>query len=491
VKSLNENQVNRIAELIANRLAGGGRPDKTAPPPIRPSPPAPVPAPVRESREDGLFDDLDSAVQAALTAFRRLSDESLEIRGKIIDSIRKSMLENAESLARQAREETGLGRYDDKVRKNRLAALKTPGPEVLQPEALSGDRGLTLFEPAPFGVIGAITPVTNATSTLICNAIGMLAAGNSVVFNMHPSAKKSGAATVRLLSRAVIEAGGPPGLVAAVAEPTIASAQALMHHPDIRLLTVTGGAGVVKEAMRSGKRAVCAGPGNPPVVVDDTANLDQAGRDIVLGASFDNNIVCVDEKEVFVTGKSADTLLSSMKRHGGYQLTQGQLRRLEGVIFEKENGPGRPAVMNKEMIGRDANLILSAIGISASPDTRVAFAEVPADHPLVWSEQMMPVLPVVRVQGADQAIESAVRAEQGNGHSAVMHSRHLDFLSRMARDINTSIFVKNGPCYSGLGEGGEGFCSLTIASPTGEGLTGPRSFSRERRCVVVDHFRIV
>ena len=494
MSKLNESEVSRIAELIAGRMRGvhsaPAAPPASAPAPV--STPAPVSAPaVAEDPAQGLFTHLDTAVDAARKAFGRLSTMRLDVRRRIIDAIRESMLNEAETLARLAHDETGLGRFEDKVSKNRLAAQKTPGPEALGSEASSGDRGLTLFEDAPYGVIGAITPVTNATSTLICNTIGMVAAGNSVVFNVHPAARKAGCRTVALLNRAIASAGGPESLVTAVTDPTIESAQALMGHPDVRLLVVTGGAGVVRQAMTSGKRAICAGPGNPPVVVDETADLDQAGRDIVRGASFDNNIVCVDEKEVFVTAPAADRLMASMKVHGGFHLTAGQLHRLEEVIFDEVRGPGRPAVVNKEMIGKNASVILATIGVNAGPETCLAFAEVPGDHPLVATEQMMPVLPVVRVENAKAAIEAAVRAERANGHSAVMHSKNLDHLSRMAREINTSIFVKNGPSHAGLGAGGEGFCSLTIASPTGEGMTGPRDFSRQRRCVVVDHFRIV
>jgi acyl-CoA reductase-like NAD-dependent aldehyde dehydrogenase len=390
-----------------------------------------------------------------------------------------------------AREETGLGRVDDKLLKNRLVIRKTPGTEALRPDALTGDRGLTLGERAPFGVIGAITPVTNPTSTIIGNAIAMLAAGNSVVFNAHPHARRVGNRTVERINEAIMAAGGPVNLVTAVAEPTIETAQALMRHPRVRLLVVTGGAGVVRAAMASGKRAICAGPGNPPVVVDETADLDAAARDIVRGASFDNNIVCVCEKEVFVVAAVADALLAAMERHGAHLLPAARREELERAIFAEVRGPRQSATVRSELIGQDAAVILERLGVRAGADTRLAAIEVGPEHPLVWTEQMMPVLPVVRVGSADQAIDLAVAAERGFGHTAVMHSRHLDHLSRMARAINCSIFVKNGPCYAGLGEGGEGYSSFTIASPTGEGMTGPRSFSRERRCVMVDHFRIV
>lgn len=473
---LTDEQVARIAGQLASRI---GRSASAAR------------LPARDEACDGVFEDVDSAVSAAQIAFQRLSQSSLAQRAAIIASLRETMLGEAEALARLAHEETGLGRVEDKVRKNRLVSTKTPGIEHLRPDAVSGDRGLTLTEPAPYGVIAAITPITNATSTLISNAIGMIAAGNSVVFNVHPGARRCGNRTVALINQAVVRAGGPANLASALADPTIASAQALMRHRQVRLLVVTGGAGVVAEAMQSGKRAICAGPGNPPVVVDETADLEPAARDIILGASFDNNIICVDEKEVFVVASVADGLLAAMKRHGAYVLDAGQTQRLERAIFESTSGPRKPGVVRKEWIGKDAACILSEIGLTAGHDIRLAVAEVTAAHPLVWTEQMMPVLPVVRVDSADQAIDLAIAAEGGHGHTAAMHSRNLDHLSRMAREANCSIFVKNGPCYAGLGEGGEGFSSFTIASPTGEGLTGPLSFTRQRRCVLVDHFRIV
>lgn len=443
-----------------------------------------------EALGDGVHPSVDAAVAAAAVALRRLGELSLARRHDVIAAIRRAMLEAAEPLARAAWEETGLGRWRHKVLKNRLVALKTPGPEALEPRAWTGDRGLTLVEWAPFGVIGAITPTTNPTSTVICNAIGMLSAGNTVVFNAHPAARRSSLATVRLINRAVVGAGGPPDTVTAVAAPTVASAQELMRHPGIRLLAVTGGPGVVQAAMQSGKRAVCAGPGNPPVLVDETADPAAAARDIVAGASLDNNIICVDEKEVFVVQSAADALLRELSRAGAHLASDAERRRLEAAIFTETRGPGRPATITKELIGKDAAEILVRSGLPRV-EAPLIVVEVPADHPLVWTEQLMPVLPVVRVPDVDAGIELAVRAERGCGHSAAMHSHDIGALSRMARAVNTSIFVKNGPIVAGLGEGGEGFTSFTIASPTGEGLTGPLSFSRQRRCVLVDHFRIV
>ncbi len=280
---------------------------------------------------DGVFPTVDECVQAATTAFHYLSEGTLAKRREIIAAIRAAMLRDGDRLAKMAMDETGLGRYEHKVIKNKLVAEKTPGPESLLSMTTSGDDGLTLMEWAPFGVIGAITPTTNPTSTIICNSLGMLSAGNSVVFNVHPGAVECSMETVRIINKAITDAGGPQNLVTAVGNPTIESAGELMHHAGINLLVVTGGPGVVAAAMKSGKRSVSAGPGNPPVVVDETADISKAGRDIVFGAGFDNNIICVDEKEVFVVESVADELIQVMRNEGAYLVDQAQMRRLEKV----------------------------------------------------------------------------------------------------------------------------------------------------------------
>ncbi len=483
---LTDQQVDIIATRLAERLSTTSV-EQTR---IAAARDAPVIAP-REALGEGIFATVDAAVEAAGIAFRELDGMSLDGRQRIIASIRESMMEHAEELARHAQRETGLGRVQDKVIKNQLVTRKTSGTEVLVPDAVTGDNGLTLTEYAPYGVIGTITPTTNPTSTIICNTIAMISAGNSIVFNVHPNARECSMANVRLLHRAIVSAGGPSNLVTAVAEPTIESAQALMTHKGVRLLAVTGGSGVVRQAMTSGKRAICAGPGNPPVVVDATADLEHAARNIVAGASFDNNIVCVDEKEVIAVESIIEPLLKHMSRHGAYVLNEGELHRVEKAIFSEVRGPRRRAVVTKDLIGKNASEILARAGIVCDGDPRLLVARVPNDHPLIWTEQMMPVLPVTAVPDVDRGIELAKEAEHGFGHSSGMYSRDIDALSRMARTINTSIFTKNGPFFAGLGEGGEGPTSFTIASPTGEGLTGPVAFSRLRRCVMVDHFRIV
>ena len=487
---IDDARIEAIVQEVMAELRQGER-VRHGPPPepldaTRPPPPAPA---LRHG--DNLFPDVDSAVAAAGRAYLELGGLPLSVREQMIAHIRRVMRENAQLLAHEAWQETGMGRYEDKIQKNLLNANKTPGTEILTPAAWSGDDGLTLVEYAPYGVIGAIIPSTNPTSTVICNAIGMVAAGNAVVFNAHPGARASSNRAVQLINEGIVEAGGPPNLVCAVAEPTIETAQQIMHHRGVQLLAVTGGAGVVQAAMQSGKRSVCAGPGNPPVVVDETADLEQAGRDIVRGASFDNNIICIDEKEIFAVTAIADDLKHVMCNHGAYEINSGQLNRLMKSIFTQIPPAGQHGEMNKAFIGKNANVLLKEIGIDVGDEVRLVLVEVERDHPLVLSEQMMSIVPLVRVRDADEGIDLAKASEHGFRHTAVMHSKNLDHLSRMAREMDCSIFVKNAPSFAGVGYGGEGFCSFTIASPTGEGLTNPISFSRIRRCVLKDSFRIV
>jgi len=474
-------------EAIALKIAGSA-PSAVAP---RKSRPASTPgASSAADHELGIFPTVDEAVNAARMAQISWVALPLAKRRHIIAAIRGVMLENETVLAKAAAEETGIGRWRDKVIKNRLVTEKTPGIEDLAPISYTGDHGFTLIEPAPFGVIGAITPSTNPTSTVICNSIGMIAAGNTVVFNVHPSAKSCCAQNIVLINKTVIANGGPANVVNGVASPTIATAQELMRHPRINLLVVTGGPAVVKAAQGAGKRAICAGPGNPPAVVDETADIEKAAFGIATAAAFDNNLICIEEKEVVVVDSVADRLLSEMAKHDCYVLSKEEMGRLEKVIFAETRGPRRKAKMNPKFIGKDASLILREIGLNVPDSVKLAVADVNEDHPLLWTEQLMPVLPVTRAPNADYAIDLAIAMEAGNRHTAVMWSKNIDNLSRMARECDCSIFVKNGMSHAGLGLGGEGYCSFTISSPTGEGLTGPRSFSRWRRCTLVDSFRI-
>lgn len=437
----------------------------------------------------GCFEKMEDAIRAAKASQKKLASLSLEQRSKIIESMRKAALENAKYLALMAHEETGYGRVEDKVIKNKLAAEKTPGVEDLKTIAFTGDDGLTLVEMAPYGVIGAITPSTNPSATVINNSISMVAAGNGVVFNPHPSAKKVTIEAIRIMNTAIKDAGGPDSLLCTVYEPTLETSKQIMEHKDVRILAVTGGEAVVNVAMRSGKKVIAAGPGNPPVIVDNTADIKKAAQDIVKGASFDNNVLCIAEKEVFVFRDVADQLIDEMVRTNCYKATRAEAEKILSVVIQKNNeGKLSP---NKNFVGKSASHILKACGIETDRDYRLVIAEVEYDHPFVTTEMLMPVLPIVRVDNLDEAIERAVAAENNCRHTAMMHSKNVDHLTLAARALDTTIFVKNAPSYAGLGIEGEGYTTLTIATPTGEGLTSAKSFVRLRRCTLSGSFRII
>jgi len=430
----------------------------------------------------GVFDDMNDAVEAAAQAQREYINCSMHDRACFVQAIRDVVLlpENLEGISRLAVEETGMGAVEYKIVKNRLAATKTPGIEDLTTDAMSGDDGLTLVEYSPFGVIGAITPTTNPTETVICNSIGMLAAGNSVVFSPHPRAKQVSLHLIQLINRALHQAGAPPNLVVTVAEPSLESTNTMMGHPKIRMLVATGGPGIVQAVLSSGKKAIGAGAGNPPVVVDETADIEKAARDIVDGCSFDHNLPCISEKEIIAVDTVADFLMFHMKKNGAFHLKDPVLiDRLTEMVTVDGKSP------RTEFVGKSARYLLEKIGVAAAEDVRIILIEAEESHPFVQVELMMPILPLVRAADVDEAIEIAIRVEHGNRHTALMHSRNVDKLTKMAKLIQTTIFVKNGPSYAGIGVGGEGYTTFTIAGPTGEGLTSAKSFARRRRCVLV------
>ena len=435
----------------------------------------------------GIFATMDEAINAAEAAQRKYLSCSMADRAKFVQVIRDVALkkENLEYMSKATVEETGMGGYEYKITKNILAATKTPGVEDLTTEALSGDDGLTLVEYSPFGVIGAITPTTNPTETVICNSIGMLAAGNAVVFSPHPRAKNVTIFLIKALNRALAEAGAPANLIVTVAEPSIENTNAMMKNPKVRMLVATGGPSIVRTVLSSGKKAIGAGAGNPPVVVDETANIEKAAKDIVDGCSFDNNLPCIAEKEIIAVDSIADYLIFNMKKHGAYEVKDKALiEKLVELVTKEGKGP------KTEFVGKSAQYILDKVGITVGPEIKVILMEADEFHPFVQEELMMPILPLVRVKDVDTAIDMAVRVEHGFRHTAIMHSRNVDKLSKMAKLIQTTIFVKNGPSYAGIGVGGMGYTTFTIAGPTGEGLTSAKSFARKRRCVLVGGFDI-
>jgi acyl-CoA reductase-like NAD-dependent aldehyde dehydrogenase len=477
--NLNEEQIRSVVEEVVRGLSSG-----TSAPAILPGR-----SPHASGGDDGVFEELEGAVQSAAIAQRDLEALSLETRRGIIEALRQASLDHAKGLAQMTIEETGMGRIAHKIKKFEVVSSLTPGVEDLAPEAWSGDRGLTIVERAPFGVVAAVTPSTHPVPTTINNSISLIAAGNSAVFAPHPSAKNVSMVGVQILNKAIVSAGGPPNLVTAVREPSIQTAQDLFVHPDIDLILVTGGGGVVKAAMQAPKRAIAAGPGNPPVVVDETADLGKAAQSIIEGGAFDNNILCIGEKEIFVVESVANELKQQLLNRKCVELDSAQIDALAKIAFPTDQKG--EWVINRELVGRNPHVLAETIGLNVAPDTELLIGETIAEHPFVQREQMMPFIPIVRTPDVDTAIRQAVQAEQGYHHTAIMHSKNVESMTNMARACRCTLFIKNGPSSAGLGAGGEGYTSFSIATPTGEGCTSARTFTRQRRCTLVDYFRIV
>ena len=432
------------------------------------------------SGKHGVFKDMNEAIEEAKKAEKVVRKMSMDQREKIITIIRRKIKENAEILARMGVDETGMGNVGDKILKHHLVADKTPGTEDITTVAWSGDRGLTLIEMGPFGVIGAITPCTNPSETVLCNTIGMLAGGNTVVFNPHPAAIKTTIYAINLVNEASLEGGGPDNIACTVEKPTMETSAVMMKHKDIPLLVATGGPGVVTAVLSSGKRGIGAGAGNPPALVDETANIEKEARDIVNGCTFDNNLPCIAEKEIVAVASIADELMHYLVNDNDcYPISKEEQDKLTEVVL----AGGK---LNRKCVGRDAKTLLSMIGIQAPANTRCIVFEGPKEHPLISEELMMPILGMVRAKDFDDAVEQAVWLEHGNRHSAHIHSKNVDRITQYARAIDTAILVKNGPSYAALGFGGEGYCTFTIASRTGEGLTSASSFTKKRRCTMSD-----
>jgi aldehyde dehydrogenase len=470
-----------IAELAAGSTA-------TTPP----NPATASSAPGSLTGAHGVHGSVDDAVRAAQEAFEQLESLGVEGRKKAIAHIRRIAIADAEELGRMEFEETKIGRLEHKIEKLKVLGEKVPGVEFMTSEVFSGDRGLAVIEHAPFGPIAAITPVTHSLPTIACNAINMIAGGNTVVVNPHPSGRKIAAEGVRRFNQAIHRDIGIDNLISLIAEPTLESAGALFNHRGVKLICVTGGPAVARAALQSPKRAIVAGPGNPPVVVDETADLDNAARSIIAGAAYDNNLLCIGEKQVFVVASVFDRMMAAMEKAGALRLSAQQVDALtKRAIVMSGEGAHRHWVPCKDLLGKDASLLAQAAGASARDGLELVFGETDVDNPFVPTEQMMPFLPFVRCKDVDEAIQRAHESEHGFRHTAIIHSNNVRTMTRMGRLLDTTLFIKNGPSVAGLGLGGEGYLSFSIATPTGEGVTTPLTFTRQRRCTLVDDLRIL
>lgn len=486
--AINEALIRDVIEEVMGRL-GASNGSSTAP---APAAPAVKTGCACHGGKYGVFETADEACEAAAEGFLQLREKGKAARQQIVDIVKTMCEDNAQEWGRIELEETKIGRLDHKIEKLQIIKL-VPGVEWLHPYARSGDHGITLEEYTPFGVIGAITPSTHSIPTLAGNIVNMIAAGNAVVFNAHPAASQCAAMAVREFNKVIEREVGISNIVSIIEHPSLESFGELCANEHVRLLCVTGGPAVVEAAMKTGKRAICAGPGNPPVLVDDTACMDRAASSIIEGGSYDNNLLCIGEKEVFVFENTFGRFMTAMERNGAVQLNSTQLDALTKAAFTIKPGEGggcAHASVKKDFIGRDARILADAAGISVPDGTQLLYAETGSDHPFVVEEQMMPFVPIIRVSGLDEGIQESLKAEHNYKHTSIIHSHDVNHMSAMARALDTTLFIKNGPCGAGLGLGGEGYLSFSIATPTGEGVTNPKTFTRVRRCIMVDNLKI-
>lgn len=445
-----------------------------------------------QSAGRGVFESVDAAVAAAAEAQKKVADLGLEERGRMVGVIRDLCDRNAEEWGRAELEETKIGRLDHKIEKLRIIR-KVLGVEAMRAEVRTDRSGATLIEAAPWGVIAMALPATHSAPTMASNAVNVLSAGNVPVFTAHPAAARIAARALDAMNRGIEEAVGIENALVTVFPPSIEATQALFRHPGVALICVTGGPAVVKAAMQAGKRVIAAGPGNPPVVIDPCADLGAAARHVIEGASFDNNLLCIAEKEIFVAEEVADDFMAALRRAGAVALDARQIDTLTkaAFTFDGDGGGCARAHVKRDFVGKDAHVLAEAAGTRVSATTPLLFGETGEDHPFVQEEQMMPFVPVVRVRGFERAVAASLRAEHGYRHTAIIHTCHMGHVTEMARAMNTTLFVHNGPCTAALGSAGAGYLSYSIATPTGEGVTTPLTFTRQRQLSIGGALRFI
>jgi propionaldehyde dehydrogenase len=463
--AIDENQIEEIVRgVVENLVTTSGTSTFKAAPGI--------------SSGNGIFEKIGDAISAAKDAQPKLIDLGREARFRIIENIKKRCLENAEKFAKLTIDETKIGRYEDKITKNEVAVNLSPGPEDLDIKTYSDEVSTIIIDRSPYGLIAAITPMTNPTPGIINNAIVMISAGNSIVFLPHPAAHNCSLEAIKVIHSAIVEAGGPANLVTGAASSKVENVSAAFKSDNVDMITATGGPGIVRLSMKSGKKVIGAGPGNPPVIVDESADIERAAVEIMNGASFDNNILCNEEKACICIRSISDKLLSAFSRNNTVVLNREQAEKVVNLIV-------KDGEINKDYIGQDAARILGDAGINCDSGIRLAvFVTDQESHPVIQHEQLMPVLPILLVDSFKEAMAAALRIEHGFGHTAMIHSKDIDRITQFGQMINTTNFIVNARSQAMAAEKAKGGTAWTIAGATGEGNTTPRSYTKERRMYI-------
>ncbi len=369
----------------------------------------------------------------------------------VIDAVAEAASREAEPLARLAVEETGYGNVPDKIRKNKLGAedvhrairpLKTVG-------IIREDRENGILEVAePVGVVAAIIPSTNPTSTAIYKTLISLKARNAIVLSPHPTAKRCICATADVLIKAALKAGAPEGLIGCMTEVTAQATQELMRHRRVAIILATGGTGLVRAAYSSGKPALGVGPGNVPAYIERTANVRKAVADVVAGKTFDNGTLCSSEQSIICDESIRAAVLQELREQGAYFLNAKEIEVLGRVVIRPDTG-----VPNPKIVGRAAPVLAEIAGFKVPPDTRVLIAEltgVGREHPLS-GEKLSPILAFYTVKNYQEGIELANRLLEfgGLGHTIAIHSQSDAIIREFGQRVRAYRVMVNTPASLG------------------------------------------
>ncbi len=430
-------------------------------------------------------------VERAKRAQQELSMKSQQEVDRIVRTIAQAGMRNAERLARMACEETGFGVVADKVIKNvfaskgvydRIKGMKTVGE--IERDEKAGTRAIAV----PVGVIAALLPSTNPTSTVFFKAEIAIKAGNAVVFSPHPSALKCILESVKVIRQAIAEAGFNEDLASCISIPTVQSTDVLLRHPDTSLILATGGAAMVRAAYSSGTPAIGVGPGNGPAFIERTADIPAAVKRIIDSKTFDNGTVCSSEQSVICEIDRKEAIIAEMKRQGACFLSPDQAKKLGSFIL-RANG-----TMNPMIVGKSVKVIAELADIQIPAGTRVIVAEedgVGRDHPYS-NEKLAPILGFYTednyMKVCDRCCE--ILRYEGAGHTFIIHTENPEMIEYFSKRIPVSRIVVNTPgALGGIGATTGLIPSFTLGcgaiggSATSENV-GPQQLFNLRRVAI-------
>ncbi|MBB2184752.1 bifunctional acetaldehyde-CoA/alcohol dehydrogenase [Lachnospiraceae bacterium MD1] len=393
-------------------------------------------------------DALVKNARQALNEFLLLDQETID---NIVHEMALAGLAKQQVLAKMAVEETKRGIYEDKITKNIFATeyvwhsikyQKTVG--IIE----DNEEEDYMIVAEPVGVVAGVTPVTNPTSTTMFKCLTCIKTRNPIVFGFHPSAQQCSVEAAKTLYEAAVKAGAPKNCIQWIEYPSIDATRELMNHPDVSMILATGGSGMVKQAYSCGKPALGVGPGNVPCFIEKTANLKRAVNDLVLSKSFDNGMICASEQAAIIDAPVYDEVVELMKKAGCYFATKEEIKLLEPVVINPQNGNVNPAI-----VGQSPFDIAALAGIKIPPQTKILCTEldgVGPEYPLS-KEKLSPVLAVIKAKNTEEGFQLCEKMIElgGLGHSSVIHSTDSEVINVFSARMRTGRILVNSPSTHG------------------------------------------